>query len=95
MAELNLTPAPLNKNNIWGYLELLRDILVDISPELSLRISKLLSEKTFQFSPVELQNIHKKLFIDIFRTSRNGNRVALSKFKSAVQYPFSNTQKLK
>ena len=42
MAELNLTPAPLNKNNIWGYLELLRDILVDISPELSLRISKLL-----------------------------------------------------
>lgn len=42
MAELNLTPAPLNKNNIWGYLELLRDILVDVSPELSLRISKLL-----------------------------------------------------
>lgn len=32
----------------------------------SVRISKLLSEKTFQFSPVELQNIHKKLFIDIF-----------------------------
>ena len=42
MAELNLTPAPLNKNNIWGDLELLRDILVDVSPELSLRISKLL-----------------------------------------------------
>ena len=42
MAELNLTPAPLNKNNIGGYLELLRDILVDVSPELSLRISKLL-----------------------------------------------------
>ena len=42
MAELNLTPAPLNKNNIWGYLELLKDILVDVSPELSLRISKLL-----------------------------------------------------
>jgi len=28
----------------------------------SVRIAKLLGEKTFQFSPVELQNIHRKLF---------------------------------
>ena len=28
----------------------------------SVRITKLLGEKTFQFSPVELQNIHRKLF---------------------------------
>lgn len=32
----------------------------------SVRIAKILGEKTFQFSPVELQNIHKKLFIDVF-----------------------------
>ena len=42
MVELNLTLAPLNKNNIWGYLELFRDILIDINPSLSKRISKVL-----------------------------------------------------
>ena len=32
----------------------------------SVRIAKLLGEKSFQFSPVEWQNIHKRLFIDVF-----------------------------
>lgn len=32
----------------------------------SVRIARLLSEKTFQFSPVELKNIHKKLFSGVF-----------------------------
>lgn len=32
----------------------------------SVRIAKLLGEKTFQFSPVELQTVHKKLFTDVF-----------------------------
>lgn len=32
----------------------------------SVRIAKLLGEKTFQFSPVEWQNIHKKLFAGVF-----------------------------
>ena len=32
----------------------------------SVRIAELLGEKTFQFSPAELQNIHRRLFIDIF-----------------------------
>ena len=32
----------------------------------SVRIAKLLGEKTFQFSPVEWQNIHRKLFEGIF-----------------------------
>ena len=32
----------------------------------SVRIAKLLGEKTFQFSPVELQNIHRKLFDEVF-----------------------------
>ena len=32
----------------------------------SVRIAKLLGEKTFQFSPVELQNIHCKLFEGVF-----------------------------
>lgn len=32
----------------------------------SVRIAELLSERTFQFSPVELQNIHKRLFTDVF-----------------------------
>lgn len=32
----------------------------------SVRITKLLSEKTFQFSPVEWQNIHRKLFEGVF-----------------------------
>lgn len=32
----------------------------------SVRIAKLLGEKTFQFSPVELQNIHRKLFEGVF-----------------------------
>ncbi len=32
----------------------------------SVRIAKLLGEKTFQFSPVEWQNIHRKLFEDVF-----------------------------
>ena len=32
----------------------------------SVRIAELLSEKTFQFSPAELQNIHRRLFTDIF-----------------------------
>lgn len=32
----------------------------------SVRIAKLLGEKTFQFSPVELQNIHRRLFEGLF-----------------------------
>ncbi|MFW5670564.1 MAG: Fic family protein [Acetivibrio ethanolgignens] len=32
----------------------------------SVRIAKLLGEKTFQFSPVEWQNIHRKLFEEVF-----------------------------
>ena len=32
----------------------------------SVRIVKLLGEKTFQFSPIEWQNIHRKLFEDVF-----------------------------
>lgn len=32
----------------------------------SVRIAKLLGEKTFQFSPVEWQNIHRKLFDGVF-----------------------------
>lgn len=32
----------------------------------SVRIAKLLGEKTFQFSPVELQTVHRKLFTDVF-----------------------------
>lgn len=32
----------------------------------SVRIAELLGEKTFQFSPAELQNIHRRLFIGIF-----------------------------
>ena len=33
----------------------------------SVRIARLLSEKTFQFSPAELRNIHEKLFTDVFK----------------------------
>lgn len=33
----------------------------------SVRIARLLSEKTFQFSPVELRNIHEKLFSGVFK----------------------------
>ncbi|MDO5445924.1 MAG: Fic family protein [Eubacteriales bacterium] len=33
----------------------------------SVRIAKLLGEKTFQFSPVEWQNIHRRLFDGVFR----------------------------
>lgn len=33
----------------------------------SVRIAKLLGENTFQFSPVELQNIHKTLFDGVFK----------------------------
>jgi fido (protein-threonine AMPylation protein) len=32
----------------------------------SVRIAELLGEKTFQFSPVTLQNIHRRLFTDVF-----------------------------
>lgn len=32
----------------------------------SVRIAELLSEKTFQFSPAELQNIHRRLFTGVF-----------------------------
>lgn len=32
----------------------------------SIRIAEMLGEKTFQFSPAELQNIHRRLFTDIF-----------------------------
>ena len=32
----------------------------------SVRIAKLLGEKTFQFSPAEWQNIHRKLFEGVF-----------------------------
>lgn len=32
----------------------------------SVRIAQILGEKTFQFSPAELQNIHKKLFMGVF-----------------------------
>lgn len=32
----------------------------------SVRIAKILGERTFQFSPTELQNIHKKLFAGVF-----------------------------
>lgn len=32
----------------------------------SVRIAELLGEKTFQFSPAELQNIHRRLFTGIF-----------------------------
>ena len=32
----------------------------------SVRITKLLGEKTFQFSPAELQSIHRKLFSGVF-----------------------------
>jgi len=32
----------------------------------AVRIAKLLSEKTFQFSPIEWQNIHRKLFEGVF-----------------------------
>ena len=32
----------------------------------SVRIAKLLGEKTFQFSPAELKNVHKKLFTGVF-----------------------------
>ena len=32
----------------------------------SVRIAEILGEKTFQFSPVELQNIHRRLFADVF-----------------------------
>ena len=33
----------------------------------SVRIAKLLGEKTFQFSPAELRNIHRKLFEGVFK----------------------------
>lgn len=33
----------------------------------SVRIARLLSEKTFQFSPAELRNIHEKLFSGVFK----------------------------
>lgn len=32
----------------------------------SVRIAKILGEKTFQFSPAELKNVHKKLFTGVF-----------------------------
>lgn len=32
----------------------------------SVRIAKVLGEKTFQFSPIELKNIHKRLFMGVF-----------------------------
>ena len=32
----------------------------------STRIAELLGERTFSFSPIELKNIHKRLFVDIF-----------------------------
>ena len=32
-------------------------------------IAELLAEKTFQFSPAELQSIHRRLFTGVFKTA--------------------------
>lgn len=37
--------------------------------KVSVRITELLSEKTFNFSPVELSNIHKRLFSGIYKSA--------------------------
>ena len=37
--------------------------------KVSVRITEILSEKTFNFSPTELMNIHKRLFTGIYKSS--------------------------
>lgn len=59
------------KNRIQNYYEQRRErqIVEESTREadiVSVRIAELLGEKTFQFSPVELQNIHKRLFLGVF-----------------------------
>ena len=59
------------KRRIQNYYEQRKDrqaIEVDTREAdiVSVRIAELLGEQTFQFSPVELQNIHKRLFTGVF-----------------------------
>lgn len=54
----------------------------------SVRIAKLLGEKTFQFSPVEWQNIHRKLFEGVFSHAgkiRDYNITKKSGYLKAIQ----------
>ena len=43
------------------------------------RIAELLAEKTFQFSPAELQSIHRRLFTDVFKSAGQFRTYNISK----------------
>ncbi len=62
---------PAAKQRISSYYEVRQDrkSVEDETMEadmVSVRIAEILGENTFQFSPVELQNIHRRLFADVF-----------------------------
>lgn len=61
------------QKRIYSYYEQ-RDVRMTVEQDtmeadiVAAHIAELLSEKTFQFSPAELQSIHRRLFTGVFKT---------------------------
>ncbi len=62
------------QKRIYSYYEQ-RDVRMTVEQDtkeadiVASRIAELLAEKTFQFSPAELQSIHRRLFAGVFKTA--------------------------
>lgn len=72
------------KKRIYSYYEH-RDIRMTAEEDtkeadiVSVRIAELLAEKTFQFSPAELQSIHRRLFTGVFKSAGQFRSYNISK----------------
>ncbi len=72
------------KKRIYSYYEH-RDIRMTAKEDtkeadiVSVRIAELLAEKTFQFSPAELQSIHRRLFTGVFKSAGQFRSYNISK----------------
>lgn len=66
--KISIVEADKRIHSYYEERESMNEIVEDTKEAdiVSVRITKLLGEKTFQFSPVEWQNIHRKLFEGVF-----------------------------
>ena len=72
------------QNRIYSYYEQ-RDVRMTVEQDtkeadiVASRIAELLAEKTFQFSPAELQSIHRRLFNGVFKSAGQFRTYNISK----------------
>jgi len=78
------------QKRIYSYYEQ-RDVRMTVERDtkeadiVASRIAELLAEKTFQFSPAELQSVHRRLFAGVFRTAGQFRTYNISKKRMCAE----------